>query len=96
MKAIWKFGPISRGETKKVMGRPVNVGIQSGNFYVWCEVDPSWRDLPNTKEADANVEWHSVRFVATGFEYEGNYIGTIHETTDGYNFVWHCIEVENV
>ena len=35
MKAIWKFGPISRGETKKVMGRPVNVGIQSGNFYVW-------------------------------------------------------------
>jgi len=93
--AIWKFGPFFGGSPQKVMGRPISVGMQNADFYVWCEVDPSWKNFPNTNEASFQVEWHTVKFVATGMEYEGKYIGTIHEkSSDGYNYVWHCIEVK--
>lgn len=93
-KAIWKFGPIS-GAPVKVMGRPIAArwqGNQEHGLYVWCEVDPSWSSLTDD---DSQVEWHKVKFVATGMEYEGRYIDTVfEESTDGFQYVWHCIEVE--
>lgn len=96
MKAIWKFGPFFGGERFKVMGRPVSVGIQNADFYVWCEVDPTWKDLPNTKESDARIDWHTLYFVGTGMSYVGKYIGTIHtQASDGVPYVFHCIEVDN-
>lgn len=95
MKAIWKFGPFLPGESLKVLGRPVSFGVQHGDPYVWCEVDPSWRDLPNTKESDALVGWKTLRFVGTGMSWYGTYLGTVHTTaSDGHPHVWHCIEIE--
>ena len=93
-KAIWKFGPIS-GHPVKVMGRPVAVNWQDNGqhgLYVWCEVDPEWANL---KEDSDQVEWHWLRFVATGMEFEGRYVGTVFQTdTSGFQYVWHCIEVD--
>ena len=95
MKAIWKHGPFFGAQRMKVMGRPVSVGVQDGDLFVWTEVDRDWAFLPNTKEADAQVEWHTLMFVATGMDYDGKYIETVHAaSSDGYSYVWHCIEVE--
>ena len=93
MKAIWKHGPFSGAQRMKVMGRPVSVGTQYGDLFVWTEVDPDWYLLPNTEEADAQVEWHTLMFVATGVEYDGKYIGTVHTTVVSGSYVYHCIEV---
>ena len=62
------------------MGRPVAVNWQDNGqhgLYVWCEVDPEWANL---KEDSDQVEWHWLRFVATGMEFEGKYVGTVFET----------------
>ena len=85
-KAIWKFGPIS-GRPEMVTGRPVAVNWQDNGvpgLYVWCEV-----------EIGADNECHWLKFVATGMEFEGKYVGTVYETdTSGHQYVWHCIEVD--
>jgi len=94
MRAIWKHGPFFGAQRMKVMGRPVHVGMQNGDLFVWTEVDPEWAILPNTEEADAQVEWHTLMFVGTGMEYDGKYIGTVHKTIVSGSYVWHCIEVE--
>ena len=95
MKSIWKHGPFFGAQRMKVMGRLVSVGIQNGDLYVWTEVDPEWALLPNTKETDEQVEWHTVMFVGTGMEYDGKYVGTVHTVdSGGYSFVFPCIEVE--
>jgi len=94
-KAIWKFGPSEDGESLKVLGRPVSFGVQHGDLYVWCEVDASWHDLPNTKKSDALVDWKTLLFVGTNMSWNGTYLGTVHATpSDGYPHVWHGIEVE--
>ena len=94
MKAIWKHGPFFVGQKMKLMGRPVSVGVQNGDLFVWTEVDPEWALLPNTEEADTQVEWHTLMFVGTGMKYDGKYIGTVHQRVEGDSYVWHCIEVE--
>ena len=95
MKAIWSFGPFSGGQVLRVMGKPVSFNEMNGSFYVFCECDPSWRSLPNTEEASAKVEWHTIKFVADYVDYEGTYLGSIHvKSPDGYFYDWHCIEVE--
>ena len=92
--AIWKFGPIA-GAPVKIVGKPISVGEQHGEFYVWTIVDPTWKDLPNTKESDELVEWHTVKLVPTGWDFEGTYIGTIHtKASDNNPYVFHLIEVE--
>lgn len=94
-KVIWKFGPFWPGEVKKVMGRPINVGIQNANLFVWCEVNPEWAGYENTKENDEQIEWRNLLFTGTGVDYEGEYIGTVHTVaSDGYPYVFHCIEVK--
>jgi len=109
MKAIWKFGPLHVGQPMKVMGRPVHLNISDGNnIHVWCEVDPAWRDLPNTKEGPAwrdlpntkegesEVEWHTVVLVPTGESYEGKYLFSTYVTyyDRGMKYYYHLIEVE--
>ncbi|CAB4131684.1 hypothetical protein UFOVP132_209 [uncultured Caudovirales phage] len=97
MKAIWKFGPLHVGQPMKVMGRPIHLNISDGNnMHVWCEVDPAWRDLPNTKEGESEVEWHTVVLVPTGEPYEGKYLFSTYVTyyDRGMKYYYHLIEVE--
>jgi len=78
---IHKFGPFFGATRITVKGRPVSVDHQHYEPYVWCEVDPN------------KDEEHTLYFVATGMEYTGKYIGTVHiKASDDTPYVFHCIE----
>ncbi len=76
MKTIYKYGPVTPDYDCTVEGTIVHVGMQGRQIYVWAEQNP-------------NMPKSMVKFVPTGLEYDGIYVGTVLEA-DGL-FVWHVI-----
>jgi hypothetical protein len=77
---IYKYGPIDPVmEYLTVKGRPVHIGLQNGEIYIWCLCAVDFAEGERL-----------VRLIATGETYIGPYIGTVVMPS---GLVWHLIEV---
>ena len=76
---IYKYGPIDPNDYLTVRGKPVHVGLQNGQIFVWCI---NIADYPDNERV--------VRLIATGEVYVGPYIGTVVMLS---GLVWHLVEI---
>jgi hypothetical protein len=80
MKTIYKYGPVTTDYDDCVVhGRIVHVGMQGDDIFVWAELDE-------------NIPTYKVKYVATGQDYDGEYVGTVIERGNSLTFVWHVIQ----
>jgi hypothetical protein len=78
VKKIYQYGPLTSREKTEVSGKPIFVGTQEGEIYVWAE-----------HYTDRVIEDSYYILVGTGWDYDSEYFGSaiIDE------LVWHVIKV---
>jgi hypothetical protein len=76
---IYKYGPIDPSYAMTVRGKPVHVGLQNDEIFVW-----------SLNLADITDKDRIVRLVATGEVYVGPYYGTVVMPS---GLIWHLVEV---